>query len=91
MNRVSEEEVKQSGLPIFNVKNNTWSSYPYEFAVLLTEYRCNKLDVPILGSGREKASAYRTLGSNYESLYDRTGAYEELASKLYPYEIMKQE
>ena len=97
----SKQEVLDTGLPYFIPASRRWTAVPYEFAVLLTKTRCERLGVPILSSGRENPSAFRYTASagtgrssedkryRYIPLYDRTDAYELLKEELYPYEIMQ--
>lgn len=95
----TKDEVLETGLPYYITASNRWTDTPYPFAVLLTKSRCNDLKVPILGSGREKPSAFRYIalagrGTNedkryrYAPLYDRSDAYHLIKDQLYPHEIM---
>lgn len=95
----TKDEVLETGLPYYITSSNRWTDTPYPFAVLLTKSRCNDLKVPILGSGREKPSAFRYIalagrGTNedkryrYAPLYDRTDAHYLIKDQLFPHEIM---
>lgn len=95
----TKEEVLETGLPYYIPSSKRWTDTPYPFAVLLTRSRCDELKIPILGSGREKPSAFRHIalagrGTNddkryrYAPLYDRTDAYHLIKDQLYPHEIM---
>lgn len=95
----TKEEVLETGLPYYNSLSKRWTKEPYAFAVLLTKSRCDALKIPILGSGREKPSAFRHIalagvGTNddkryrYAPLYDRTDAYYLIKDQLYRHEIM---
>ncbi|SGI85573.1 hypothetical protein [Mycobacterium tuberculosis] len=86
--RYSLTEVIETGLPYMDEIERKWSSTPYPFAVLLPEDRCMKLEVPILASGREYPSAFRSRGKEFIPLYDRTDVYELLKKDLFPYELM---
>ncbi|MEK5061128.1 hypothetical protein BK126_26155 [Paenibacillus sp. FSL H7-0326] len=86
--RYSLQEVQETGLPWMNEIERVWSSAPYPFAVLLPEERCMQLGVPILSSGREYPSAFRSRGNEFIPLYDRTDVYKLLKNRLFPYELM---
>lgn len=97
----TKEEVLETGLPYYIPASKRWTDTPYQFAVLLTKSRCEKLGVPILRNGHEKQSAFRYsanagVGTNdkthrYVPLYDRTDVYEEIKDELYDHEIMRKE
>lgn len=56
--RYSKEEVIASGLPYYIPKSKRWTHTPYPFAILISKSRCERFGMPILGSGREKPSAF---------------------------------
>lgn len=96
----TKEEVLETGLPYYqhiHPSPGKWSHKPYDFAVLLTKSRCERLGYPILRNGKEAISAFRYLGSpsnkyRFVPLYDRTSPFEagELTrEQLYPHEIME--
>ncbi|ETT32153.1 MULTISPECIES: hypothetical protein [unclassified Paenibacillus] len=99
--RYSKEEVIASGLPYYIPKSKRWTHTPYPFAILISKSRCERFGMPILGSGREKPSAFLYSASagtgtddkkhRYIPLYDRTSALSgDESIRLYPHEIMKQ-
>lgn len=88
----TKEEALATGLPCYISDNKGWTFQPYDFAVLLSQSRCEKFEIPILSSGRELPSAFRYENvDRYYPLYDRTDVFAsgELDMKdLYDYEIM---